>query len=127
MAPIEHKGPHSHGAKVVSLLAGRRFGACQCKIIVIRRPKEPKLDGSEEDETPANYTGALNLVRDDFEQRKKKRYHDTSLHGILSISVGFLNEYGRRQALSKVIEAGVVVVSAAGNDGVSNILLTVIF
>lgn len=116
VCPIENAG--SHGARVVSLLAGKSVGASQCAVIVIRRPNEQSLDGDDADQVPADYAVALDLVRNDFEQRKKKSHRD-ALHGILSISVGFDALPDRKRALGKVIDAGIVVVSAAGNNAVS--------
>lgn len=117
--PIECKA--THGAKVVSLLAGKKFGACQSRVFVVRRPNEQSVDGRDKDTLPVDYTTALNLIRVHYEQKKKKTRAEP-LHGVLNISVGFDATDERKNALQDVINEGIVVVGAAGNDGVGKLI-----
>ncbi|KAI3531207.1 oryzin [Colletotrichum filicis] len=140
----------SHGSEVVSLIAGQKFGAArECEIFVVGRKEagatatealqineerqaKSKVDekvkeksektqserGSESSKVIYDWTEGLDQVRKHFLSEKKRK---PELSGIMNISVGFMTTKERRKALSSVLEAGIIVVAAAGNDNLMDL------
>jgi Subtilase family len=99
------KNPKEHGAAIVSLIGGATYGAAQhCTVVVVGRREVEGKDGV------FNWTMAMTEVVLDFQMNRKGKA------GIMNLSVGFKNTRGRRDALERVLAAGIIVVGAAGND-----------
>ncbi|KAK5064830.1 hypothetical protein LTR84_000664 [Exophiala bonariae] len=95
-----------HGAQIISLLGGETYGAAQCcKIVVVDRP-------NEQHDKDYTWELALDVVAQDFTEKKRG---NPGLHGVMNISRGFPNNPKCRRALGHILNAGVVVVGAAGN------------
>jgi hypothetical protein len=102
--PSELSG--GHGAQIVSLLGGESYGAAQCcKVVVVDWP-------NEENDKDYTWELALDVVAQDFREKKKG---NPNLHGVMNVSRGFPNNPKCRRALGHILNAGVVVVGAAGN------------
>ena len=105
------RDPPGHGAIVLDLLAGSTVGAAKaCTVYTVGR--DETIVG-----TP-NWASSFTAVVKHFEDLKQK---NPQIHGVMNLSVGMKNVNETKNALEKVISAGIIVVGAAGNESVSSI------
>ncbi|KAF5013296.1 hypothetical protein FDECE_691 [Fusarium decemcellulare] len=91
----------SHGGPIVSLLAGKDYGAAPfCRVFVVSRT------------TDDDWKQCLDEIRKHFISQRSKK---PTLKAVLSCSIEIDDIKVHRQALSAVVETGIIVVSAAGN------------
>ena len=99
----------THGAKVLDLLTGATNGAAKaCTVYTVGRDMTMT--------NKPNWASSLTAVAKHFEDLKKK---NLEVQAIMKLSLAMDNISETRVALEKVIAAGIVVVGAAGNEGVS--------
>ncbi|KAK8075540.1 Alkaline protease 1 [Apiospora hydei] len=107
-------GPDKHGVAVLNRIGSAQYGSCRgkwCRCFVVRVRRAQDWDTLYN----VNQWGdAMDVVREHF--RKLQEQHPAYEFAVLNISHDVSNTESARTALQALVDAGFVVVAAAGNE-----------